>query len=225
MEVIVRKIIIFYFLVSLFASISFSQSIDSFFVFKSPKIDSSSAYSQYSKAWGIDVFASNDGFGFGAFYRFEYNKDFFGFASTTFSGAKDDNEVEFTDYYGNQNTPYKKTRVIMIPVNFGLQYRIFRQDIIETFRPYIFASAGPVLLITSPYDIEFFSSIKYAQVHYTIGGSVGIGANFGFDKKNLLGVNIRYYYVPYPKGINILADRVKTSFSGLCLSLNFGVMY
>jgi hypothetical protein len=201
-----------------------AQNVDSFFVFKDPKniiIDST----VYKKAWGFDIFASDNGFGLGSFYRYQYTNDLYGVLSLAISESKDQNEMEYIDYWGNKYTIGKKNRILMFPVTAGIQYRLFREQIVETFKPYVAFGVGPVLLYTTPYDREFFNALRYGQAHYTLGGYVGLGADFGIDKKNLMGVNIRYYFIPYPAGLESLNDKPMKYFGGVYINLNFGIQY
>jgi hypothetical protein len=223
MKKIQTKIILI-FLALIISKEAFAQNIDSFFVFKDPKkieVDSAT----YKKAWGIDLFASDNGFGLGAFYRYQYTNDLYGVINLGISESKDQSEMEYYDYWGNKFTYGKKNRIIMFPLTAGIQYRLFREQIVETFKPYINCGIGPVLLYTTPYDREFFNAIRYGQAHYTIGGYFGIGANFGFDKKNLMGVNIRYYVIPYPAGLESLEGKLMKYFGGVYITLNFGIQY
>jgi hypothetical protein len=223
MKKILSKIIyILFFLTQ--TGILFSQNVDSFFVFKDPKnieIDTSI----YKKAWGIDVFASDNGFGLGAFYRYKYSNDLYGVLSLGISESKDQNEIESYDYWGNKITYGKKNRIIMFPVTAGIQYRLFREQIVESFKPFASFGIGPVLLYTTPYEREFFNAIKYGQAHFTLGGYFGVGADFGIDKKNLMGVNIRYYFIPYPGGLESLEGKLMKYFGGVYITLNFGIQY
>jgi hypothetical protein len=213
-----------FFMSLFFSTLSESQILDSMFVYKNDdviKIDSI----QYKKAWGLDLIASENGFGLGGFFRYQYSKNFTGMISVTFSEGKDGREMEYVDYWGYTYTPNKITRVMMIPITAAIQYRIFDEDILETFRPYVNGGVGPVILMTTPFVKEFFSSLKYAQAKYTYGGFLGVGADFGIEKKNLMGVNVRYYYTPYPAGIEIMEGNPKKSFGGIYITLNFGIMY
>ena len=203
---------------------SYSQIIDSMFVYKNEESKSKDSI-LYNKAWGMDIMASENGFGLGFFYRYQYTRNISGSIALSFSEGKDGREIEYVDYWGYTYTPFKKTRVMMIPITATIQYRLFDDMILDSFRPYVNGGIGPVLLMTSPYEKEFFTALKWAQLKYTIGGFAGIGADFGLDKKNLMGVNIRYYYTPYPPGIEVLDGNPKKSFGGIYLTLNFGVMY
>ncbi len=214
---------------------------DSTIVFQSPRPlgEKKEEEATMKNAWGLDIFVSDNGFGGGAFYRREFTEELFGFVSFGISEAKGDNEFEYVDYWGNSFVQGKVNRLIMIPVMAGVQYRLFKDEIADNFRPYINAGIGPTMIFASPYvdsvevaaglyvpsKVEFFSSLKYGQAHYTVGGFVGIGANFGFDKSSLLGVNLRYYVIPFPNGIESTEGQLKKQFGGFYITLNFGIVY
>ena len=100
----------------------------------------------YHNAWGLDVLVSNDGFGLGTFYRREFTEDLFGFAMFSISESKDEREFEQYDYYyGVSYVPGKLQRFMVLPLTFGLQYRLFREDITDNFRPFVNAGAGPTM--------------------------------------------------------------------------------
>jgi hypothetical protein len=181
-------------------------------------------------AWGIDLLISGGGFGLGGFYRHQYSTDLYGTVSFAVADAKDDKEVEQYDWWGQPFTPGKVNRFLLIPVHFGIQYRLFSEDIVDNFRPYINAGIGPTLVFSSPYDKEFFSSLGSGQAHYTAGGYIGVGAFFGSEKKSLSGINLRYYFIPFSNGIPSLVDESgrlnkKAEFGGFFVTLNFGSLF
>jgi hypothetical protein len=201
---------------------------------------------RYPNIWSIDVLISNDGFGLGGLYRRSFTPDVSGFISLSVSESKDEREFEYIDpYYGVSYTPGKLNRFLVIPLMFGIQYRLFREDIVDTFRPYVNAGAGPAMIYQMPYvdfvdqgdgtlieqPVDFFKSIGRGHPHYTGGGFVGFGANFGTERSNIFGVNFRYYltYV-FGDGLPSLYDAhtrqvsaTKTSFGGFVISLNIGM--
>jgi hypothetical protein len=201
--------------------------IDTPIVFASPRVETKLIVDStaYKNAWGIDLFISDNGFGGGAFYRREFSDALFGFISLGISEGKGDSEFEYYDYYGNTYVRGKVNRVMMVPLLVGVQYRLFKDDIVDNFRPYVNGGVGPVMLYQAPFDREFFNSLGYGKAHYTIGGYLGFGANFGWDKSNLFGVNFRYYFSPFPPGIEVMQDTFKKSFGGLFITLNFGFVY
>lgn len=179
-------------------------------------------------AFGMDIMFSEGGFGLGGFYRHQLNEKFTFFTDFSISESKDDKEVEFVDpYYPYQTfTRGKKNRVFLLPITAGMQYRLFRQIIHENLRPYINAGVGPTIVVTSPYEMEFFSSLGKARAHYALGGYAGFGANFGLDKSSLVGLNFRYYIIKFfDGGIESLRGKYQKTLGGFFITLNIGLMY
>jgi hypothetical protein len=196
-------------------------------------------------AWGVDILISNGGFGLGLFYRREFSEDWFGFTSFSISESKDDREVEQFDIFGNVFVPGKLNRFLVLPLMFGVQHRLFREEITDNFRPYVNAGAGPTMIYVTPFtevignppteyrQVEFFKALGRGQPHYTLGAFIGFGANFGLEKSNVLGVNFRYYFTylfgeGLPSLYNIRNGSVaarKKDFGGFFITLNIGLAY
>lgn len=202
---------------------------------------------EYLNTWGVDILISTNGFGLGGFYRREFTPDIFGFVSLSVSEAKDSREIEQYDYYGNSTVPGKLNRFLVVPLMFGVQYRLFREDIVETFRPYVNAAMGPTLIYMSPFvdlvpqgdgtiainDVEFFHSLGRGTSHYTASAYIGFGANFGGEKSGVFGINFRYYFtylvgdgLPSLYDVNTgLLSATKKDFGGFFITLNVGLGY
>lgn len=177
-------------------------------------------------SWGVDIMFGEGGFGLGTFFRKSLSSKITAFTDISFSETKDDREFEYIDYFGQSFTFGKKNRVFLVPLNFGVQYRLFENVITDNLRPYLNLGAGPTMVITTPYDREFFNSFGKARANYAVGGYVGFGANFGLSKDNLVGLNIRYYYVHlFNEGVESLFDKYRKNFSGIYLTINLGIMY
>jgi hypothetical protein len=196
--------------------------------------------------WGIDLLLSNSGFGLGVSYRRQYTEDLAGQVALSVSESKEDREVEYYDpITGNSFVPGKLSRFMVIPLTVGLQYRLFREDIVETFRPYVNAGLGPTMIYVMPFvkvtpnpagsptieQVEFFRAIGQGTSHFTAGGFIGAGAYFGSERSNILGINIRYY-INYllsgglPSQYNQASGAVtatKSSYGGFYITLNIGV--
>lgn len=222
-------------------------------VFASPDSSRDSSASSASEsqdflnAWGIDILISNGGFGLGGFYRREFNDEWFGFTTISVSESKDDREVEQFDIYTNTSyIPGKLNRFLVIPLTFGVQHRMFKDDITDNFRPYVNAGAGPTMIYVTPFtniiqtpsgpifeQVEFFKALGRGHPHYTVGGFIGFGANFGTEKSNLFGVNFRYYFTylfggGIPSLYNLSTGDVaatKKDFGGFYITLNVGMAY
>jgi len=171
---------------------------------------------------GVDVMVSTNGFGLGMFYRHEYSDEFSGFLDFSISEAKDDDEKEFIDYYGQTFVPNKVNRFLLLPLFAGIQKRMFKDDILDNFRPYVTGAVGPAMIYVFQYNEEYFNALGRGRPHYTIGGYLGFGAHFGSERSSLLGLNLRYYYLPYPGGIESLRGVNKTQFGGFYISLSYG---
>ncbi len=178
-------------------------------------------------AFGMDIMFGDAGFGLGSFYRRQLDIEWTAFADISFSETKDEREFEFYDpFLGTFVTASKKNRVFQVPLNLGLQYRLFENDLTDNLRPYISAGIGPTLLVTTPYSEEFFTAFGKAQSKFALGGSIGLGANFGTDKSSLIGVSIRYYYSKVLNGgVESLYGKVRSEIQGFFITLNLGLMY
>jgi hypothetical protein len=177
-------------------------------------------------AWGVGLMISTNGFGMGTFFRHEYSDDFAGFIDFAVSEAKDDDEREYVDYYGQTYIPGKINRFLVLPLFVGVEKRLFKDDIMDNFRPYVSAAAGPAMIYVFPYNEEYFTALGEGHPKYTLGGYVGGGAYFGSERSNLLGINVRYYYIPYNSGLVSMSNgALKTQFGGFSIILNFGTAW
>ena len=179
-----------------------------------------------ANTWGADIMFGESGFGLGTFYRRSFSTNVTGFVDVSFSEVKDPREIEYYDYYGNSFVIGKVNRIFMGPLNFGIQYRMFTGILTDNLRPYVAVGVGPTFILTNPYSKEFFSALKYMQVHYAAGGYVGIGANIGLSRSNLIGLNVRYYYSHlFNEGVESLIGNKKKDLGGIVLALTLGIMY
>jgi hypothetical protein len=177
-------------------------------------------------ALGVDLMISDGGFGFGGFYRHQLTDHFTLFTDISFSESKDEREFEYIDVFGNKFTIGKENRVFVVPLNFGVQYRLFAKELADNLRPYINAGVGPSIIITTPYSEEFFNAFSFAQTKIAAGGYIGFGANFGLNKSSLIGLNFRYYIIKmFDEGVESLAGRPKEVIGGFFVTFNIGFMY
>jgi outer membrane protein W len=114
----------------------------------------------------------------------------------------------------------------MFPLTFGLQYYILKDKLTDSFKPYFSAGAGPTLILSTPYEKEFFNSFGYGTFYGRFGGFVGLGANLGANSNSLLGLNLKYYFIPFGgKGIESIQDFPMKDLGGVFLSLTVGTKY
>jgi hypothetical protein len=209
-----------------------------------PNLIREQSYSPTVHAWGLDVLLSNNGFGMGAFYRYEMSDELSLMFNFAISDVKDDAEVEQFDYFGNSIVQGKINRLLLLPLTVSVQYRLFKDDIVDNLRPFITAGLGPTMIFVAPYahpityynldgsiyytdpgKIEFFSSLKYGKLRYTLGGFIGAGVYFGMDKGTITGLSVKYFLAPYPNGIEVMQDGYMKNFGGLFITLAFGGMF
>jgi outer membrane protein W len=231
----------FLFLLSMFfcapAMAQYRLSTDTSMVFtpSNPNLIHTQIFHPSVNAWGIDILFSNNGFGLGGFYRHEITDEYSWMVNFLVSGVKADAEVEQYDIFGNSFIPGKLNRALLMPLMVSVQYRLFRDDIADNFRPFITAGVGPTMVYVSPYatydstgypqEIDFFTSLKYGKMRYTLGAFVGAGAYFGMDKGTLTGLNVRYVWAPFPSGIEIMQGGYMKNFGGLFITLTFGSLF
>lgn len=178
-------------------------------------------------AFGMDLMIGEGGFGFGGFYRYNLTNVLTVFTDFSVSESKDEREIERYDIWGYPLPIYgKKNRLYLLPLNFGLQYRLFHNSLTDNLRPYISIAIGPTMFVTSPAEKEFFKSLAYAQAKYGFGGYIGFGANFGTNVNNLTGINIRYYINQlFGDGIEQYYGTFKKNVQQVSLTINIGIMY
>ncbi|MGC8652749.1 MAG: hypothetical protein ACP5US_02030 [Candidatus Kryptoniota bacterium] len=178
------------------------------------------------RAIGLDIMLGNSGFGLGGFYKHEINQDLSWTFSISVSEAKASNEVDYINRStGETYTPNKVNRIFVVPAIIGLQYRLFRNSLTDSFRPYVFAGAGPDLIYSTPYDREFFNSFVYGKSHYGFGAYIGAGAYFGLDPSSLVGVSVRYYVLPLKHGIESLQNEPMANFNTFFITFNIATQY
>lgn len=176
---------------------------------------------------GIDIMIGEGGFGFGGFYRYTFSVPLTGFVDFSISESKNEREIDRYDIFGRPLPIIgKKNRVFLLPLNFGVQYRMFYESLTDNLRPYINVGVGPTMLVTSPAQEEFFKSFGKAQTKFGFGGYVGLGANIGSTPNNLVGLNIRYFLAKtFDNGIEQYYGDVRNTFGQVYLTINIGIMY
>jgi len=93
-------------------------------------------------------------------------------------------------------------------------------------RPFISAGIGPTFILSTPYDREFFNAFGYGAFYTRFGAFIGAGANFGNTNRSIMGLNIRYYFIPFGgNGLESIRDLPIKNFGGVFLSLSLGIRY
>jgi len=240
------RVLLFTFLLVAHVSAQTLTKHDTTIIFtpSNPNLIREQSYSPTVHAWGLDILLSNNGFGMGAFYRYEMSDELSLMFNFAISDVKDDAEFEQYDYYGNSFVPGKINRLLLLPLTVSVQYRLFKDDIVDNLRPFITAGLGPTMIFVAPYahpttyissdssyyytdpgKVEFFSSLKYGKLRYTIGGFIGAGVLFGMDKGTITSLSVKYFLARYPSGIEVMQGGYMKNFGGLFITLAFGGMF
>lgn len=203
-----------------------SRGTDTTFIFKSPRplINPGEIDGKINGAFGFDMIFSNSGFGGGIFYNRKLQEDLFFNGSFFISSARKDDEIEYWNSERQEyRVPDKINRIYNMPLTLGLQKFFLKGVLVETLRPYASFGVGASMIITTPYDYEYFHAFRYTRSYYRFATYIGFGAEFGDPEKSLMGVSFRYYYIPYGgKGLESIKDDPINDFGGLFIKLHIG---
>ncbi|MCL5991895.1 MAG: hypothetical protein M1419_07315 [Bacteroidetes bacterium] len=197
---------------------------DTVFIYESPRslVTPASKKPAQNEAWGVDLIFSKSGFGAGSFYQYSITKDLYAFASLYISGARNTDELEYVDQYGNTFVPNKKNRLFMFPLTAGIQQYVLTDVISESLKLFVYGGLGPTFILSTPYAREFFSAFSYAEYYTRFSTFLGIGADVGTGT-SLFTINARYYYIPFGgNGLESIRDLPIKDFGGLFLSVSLG---
>ena len=172
----------------------------------------------YMNSWGFNASFSDYGFGAGLFLDHSFSQDFTVGLSAELGTAKGSREFDLV-------TQDKVNRIFVIPIMASAEYRLFRFGLSDNLRPYATVGAGPVVALTTPAVLDFFPSFGSAVAKIIPGGYVGIGAKFGTDPKSNFGASLRYFIIPYPGSVQSTTTQSLTNFSGLFLTVSYGLNF
>lgn len=207
---------------------------DSVIVFRSPRplVESEDCNVSISGSAGVDLLFSGSGWGLGGFYSLLLSEDLSFYTQLGISGRRNSDEFENAWLGPILIVSNKVNRLFMLPMTLGLQYRLARGGLQDSFRPFVTAGFGPTMIVATPYIrdgmyYEFFQSFGYADFFTRFSGVVGVGSYFGsYEKGPLVGIQIRYYTIPFGRGgIESIRDYPITNFGGVFLSLSLGSLY
>ncbi len=177
-------------------------------------------------ALGLDLMIGNTGFGLGFSYRHAITSTMFWTVNVTASEAKAPNEIDYIDpFTGQKFVPGKINQLFVFPAMVGLQYRLFKNQITDSFRPYVFAGLGPNAVLAAPYDQPLGYSFSHSRGYFGMGAYFGAGAYFGLDPHNLVGVSLRYYVLPMSHGIESLQNEPMANFNTFFIAFNIATQY
>lgn len=204
---------------------------DTTIVFTSPRplVSDTNIHRTRNSGFCGELYLSTHGFGFGCGYQIAFTSTLTSYITFGASGARNSDELEMQDPFGNIYVPNKINRLLMFPLFIGARYRLFKDDISESLRPHISAAIGTTFIMSGRYqgyEQNFFGSIGNSRWYTRPGGYIGIGANTGsLGAGNGIGIDLRYYVIPFGgNGLESIRDLPLHDFGGIFLSFNIGVV-
>jgi len=199
----------------------------------------------YGTGAGFQILLTNSGFGLGGYYHRSVGRDLRLLFDFSLGSGKDEREQKFYNALtGASYIQNKANYLLLVPIQFGLQRRLWREQIADNFRPYLQISAGPTLGWVYPYfrdrngnrryDPEIgeriydvFQGLPKGHLRAGVGGMIVLGAYFGQSLRTTQGLRFGYalHYFPHP--IQLLeGDAPPRRFFGTpVISLTFGRLY
>ncbi|MDZ4746240.1 MAG: hypothetical protein SGJ05_09600 [bacterium] len=181
---------------------------------------------------GMDLLFSASGWGIGGFFQRELATDFNGFLHLGISGHRNTDEFENAWLGPIPVVSNKVNRLFMVPFTIGAQYRMFHEELQETFRPFVSLGITPTYILATPYIrdgqyYDFFESFGHSTSYVRLGGVFGVGSFFGSPATgSLIGVQLRYFLIPFGgNGIESVRSNPIRDFGGIFLSLTVGHAY
>ncbi len=185
---------------------------------------------------GLSLLFSSSGWALGGYYGVEIGTGVTLSFDAFITGRRNTDEFENALLDGTIPVVADKVnRLMMIPFTVSVQYRLFRESLQETFRPFLTVGGVAATIIRTPYInydnygyplkfYEFFESFGHATTYVRPGAMLGFGAVFGpVGKGSQVGVNLRYYTIPFgDQGLESMRFSPITDFGGLIISMTIG---
>jgi len=199
----------------------------------------------YGKGAGFQILLTNSGFGLGGYYHRPITTDVKFLIDFSLGSAKDEREQKFYNpITGASYIQNKANYLLLLPLQIGVQRRLWREQIADNLRPYVQFSAGPTLGWVYPYFndhnqnnryepelgeriYDVFQALPNGRLHPGIGGMVVFGAYFGTSYRAVQGVRFGYALHYFPRPVRLLEGNTPSQrfFGTPIISLTFGRLY
>lgn len=201
-----------------------------------PLLDDVTNHAVAYNSAGMSLLFSSTGWAAGGYYGVEIGSGLTLNFDAFITGRRNTDEFENALLNGAILVVAEKVnRLFMIPLTASIQYRLFRESLQETFRPFVTVGGVAATIIRNPYIdydnygsptrfYEFFESFGYSTTYVRPGAMIGFGAVFGpVGKGNQVGVNLKYYTVPFGgQGLESMRFSPITDFGGVIISMTIG---
>jgi hypothetical protein len=135
--------------------------------------------------------------------------------------GRDEREQQFfVGLFGETVTPLKRNYALLLPVTVGVEQRVFRHAIEDSFRPFVEVTGGPALGYQWPYfdDVDGdgvrdddeerlgpWGGLGRGQFRFGVGGTFAVGAYFGRGR-TARGLRFGYAASYFPTPIDLLEE-------------------
>ncbi len=183
-----------------------------------PPPDTTAARLATSRAWV--ALLTEDGLGAGVATRLRLTDDVAFTGEATLSGARDAREQRFfVGFFGDTVTPFKRSYAVLLPMHVGLERRLFRAQVEDTFRPFVSLAAGPTLALQWPYfddadddgvrdpgetRLGALEGLGSARTRLGGGVTAGVGAWFGRGPRRVQGLRLGVALHYFPVAVELL---------------------
>ncbi|MEM1042457.1 MAG: hypothetical protein AAGI91_07485 [Bacteroidota bacterium] len=166
------------------------------------------ALGEYGNGIGASLMLTNFGFGLGALYRNALSETTSLTVEFSASAGKDEREQEFfIGFFGDTVVPFKRSYFLVAPLHVGIEQRLFRASIEDSFRPFVHVLAGPSAGFQWPYfedqnnngiretderKLGALSGLNEGSFQLGVGATLAFGAYFGESRRATQGFRIGY---------------------------------
>ncbi|ARA93950.1 hypothetical protein AWN76_012830 [Rhodothermaceae bacterium RA] len=197
----------------------------------------------YGSGMGFTVLLTNSGFGLGGYYHRALSRVTSFSLELSLAAGKDEREVVFFDFFGRRSIPRKANFFLMMPIQIGLQRRLFQESIQDNFRPYLQIITGPTLGWEYPYfddangnglrdaeerTYDSIGALPRGTFRLGYGGMIALGAHFGLSRRMTQGIRLGYAFSYVFDGVQLLEPAVQPRQHGFgtpTISLTFGRLF
>ena len=175
---------------------------------------------RYGSSGALVLVLSEYGLGAGGALRGRVADDWSLTAELSVGAGRDEREQSFGGGPLNEPvTPFKRNSVLLVPIQVGVERRLFRQTVEDNFRPFVAAAVGPTLAYQWPYfdDLDDdgrrdegealtpgLKGLGDGQARVGIGGTVAVGAFFGRSRRAAPSVRFGIQGTYFPTEIDLL---------------------
>ena len=163
---------------------------------------------------------TEDGLGAGLAGRLRLTDDLSLTAEVSAGAVRDAREQRFfVGFFGETVTPLKRSYAVLVPLQVGVERRLFRAAVEDNFRPFVALAAGPTLAVQWPYfrdldgnGVRDSSEVRLgatggladAEPRLGVGGALAVGAYFGRGRRAVQGLRLGFTLHYFPVAVDLL---------------------